>query len=117
MSKSPLIKELAKDRLLEEMYNFSQEYWCASWLHDIEYVIWDLIINPPETDEEFLKTRFNPGQVNYMADLADICEGWWTWDKEPKFVDLKEWDKIYRKWIQDSDTLDEANYGSKNEND
>jgi len=82
------------------MRRLSEENWAAGWLMDLEYALWNWVArwrNGSEPASEF--ERANQADVEVLSWLTEQAGGWWHWDevtKEPKFVPLSEWLKIYR---------------------
>ena len=40
----PTYEELVKDSLLRLMHDLSEECWCAYWLRDLEFTLWEAIL-------------------------------------------------------------------------
>ncbi len=88
---------LARELLLCKMKEYSQDGFCATWLVDLEFDLW-------ETAE---KTAPSPAESYALAaskecrTLAEIAGGWWAWPKNPAphapapvFVSLTDWHQI-----------------------
>jgi len=86
---------LARSKLLGLMQDISEYRWCAGWMHDLEFYLWDCIIDKCKVDDRGL---FNSYQVEYLRKLSKEANGWWIWDdKKGKevFVSIKKWEKLY----------------------
>jgi hypothetical protein len=92
----PLDPQLAREALRIEMGNYSENYWCASWLSGLEYDLWRQIESIRNTGH-LLGVR--PEAYACML-LAEIAGGWWRWpDKAeldqsvdaPCFIAMPEW--------------------------
>lgn len=68
--------------LLDRMAEYSEDYYAAGWLIDLEFTIWKAIQGP------------NPSRWNRTTrQLSDQCGGWWSYVAEigPCFVPIEEW--------------------------
>ncbi|MBI2091343.1 MAG: hypothetical protein HYT78_21825 [Deltaproteobacteria bacterium] len=77
--------------LRKVMSGISEDYWCAGWLHDLEYVLWDAVIGKR-------KGICSPEEVEQLKYLSEKCGGWVIWDeqvKDERFVPMKEWLRLY----------------------
>lgn len=92
--------ESARRALLVYMRHLSEENWAAGWLIELEFTLWDWVLrwrSNTEPSSEFERTNIPDTEV--LSWLAEQAGGWWHWDettKEPEFVPLDEWVKIYR---------------------
>lgn len=78
-----LLKEASKSvdpniamKLLDAITSYSESTWCAGWLINIEFELWE--------NKQFY-------------DLAKQCKGWWVWkqgDKHQSFITLEEMEKL-----------------------
>jgi hypothetical protein len=90
----PTYEELAKDMLLQLIRDTSEECWCAGWLVDLEFILWDAMLTG--------KANFGWGAANErylirMRYLHELAGGWWTLPKGEefeRFVPTEEWLKI-----------------------
>ena len=95
MTPEPTRADVARELLLYKMREYSQDGFCASWLHDMESELWQLAVCPSPA-----KTAgFAPNFFREIHGLALIAGGWWVWktapDPEksgPVFISLSEWD-------------------------
>ena len=95
MSPEPTRSDLARELLLYKMREYSQDGFCASWLYDLEFELWQLAICPPQKET----SGFSPGHYREIHRLALIADGWWVWETAPEpeksgpvFISLSEWD-------------------------
>lgn len=81
--------------LLDIMSDISEEYYCAGWLVDLEYMLWHAV----ETEERSFGFGEIPNhQIEAMKEYASACGAWWVFSEEFKgniLVPLDEWRKIY----------------------
>ncbi|MCF3652540.1 hypothetical protein [Synoicihabitans lomoniglobus] len=93
-SEHPNRQELARELLLYKMQEYSQDGFCASWLHGLEWELWEAA-EPPNAPAE------NPFIFNTSREcrqLAEIAQGWWVFEDQtqpdtesPVFVSLERW--------------------------
>ena len=62
----------------------SERCFCAGWLMDIEFYLWDLIEKYPDIPEEieFGQGTILKNEIKQLKDLAIECDGFWTWMKK-----------------------------------
>lgn len=87
-------QDAAAAGLLAMMFGLSEECWCAGWMHDLEYRLWDA--RPPVVGMGTITER----QVALLHMLADEANGWWSWQGEPDpvFVLMPEWLGRFTVW-------------------
>lgn len=85
------------DRLIELMAKYSEEYYAAGWLMDVEFQLW----------EDLTRCGQDESLGKYPGYFSEILEelgkeaakegGWAYWDKDamsPRFVTFREWKEI-----------------------
>jgi hypothetical protein len=73
--------------LLGLMTGLSEDLWCAGWLDDLEYILWD-----GSPDQPLGLGVLTRRQRKLLRMLSEECAGWWIWkDGNPKFVSLEWW--------------------------
>jgi len=84
---------VAAGLLAHVMSDISEDVWCAGWLIDLEYILWDAI------------TRERPDwcgreEIEQLKSLSQRCNGWIGWDKERgrRFVRMEDWRGLYARW-------------------
>jgi hypothetical protein len=84
---------IAAELLQRLMSDISEETWCAGWLSDLEYLLWDAVAGerPDWCGPEI------PKQLRF---LSDRCGGWMVWDKErgQEYLPLDDWLSRYASW-------------------
>ena len=88
---------LARELLLYKMKEYSQDGFCATWLVDLEFELWEAADKTlPATGESYAMAVSKE-----CRPLAQIAGGWWAWplnltpnDPAPVFVSLAEWHAI-----------------------
>ncbi len=78
--------------LLEKLMSaISEECWCAGWMRDLEYTLWDVVMGRR-------KGICGPEEVEQLKYLSEKCGGWIVWDEQAKrerFVPMQEWLTLY----------------------
>jgi hypothetical protein len=77
------------------MGDLSQDYWCASWLTDLEFDLWSAT---QAARSPF--TRSDLAQVKY---LSAKCGGWIAWhDAAPwrRYVPLSVWEPMFAEFMK-----------------
>lgn len=88
---------IAWELLYRLMREYSEDFHCAGWLSDLEFVVWDFAHNPNRQNTENTEAE---SLARWFRDLAILANGWWV---EPKptdedecreaFIPLAEWMK------------------------
>lgn len=81
--------------LARVMASLSEDYWCAGWLTDLEFQLWEAAVqgSSPST--------YPAADLEQLRDLSTRCGGWVTWIDWPpwrRYVPLDEWRKQYAAW-------------------
>jgi hypothetical protein len=89
--------ERANDRLSPEarelatyMSELSEEAYCAGWMTDLEYELWDIVQTGPR---KYGRLDITTDHIARLRTLADRCGGWIVFDdeKEEVFVPMDRW--------------------------
>ena len=83
------------------MSYISEDHYCAGWLHDLEFSLWDYVSGncAPELDFGFRPP--NKGLVKLLKAGAEMIGGWIVWDDScdddqwRRFVPMDEWQRVY----------------------
>ena len=84
--------------LKDYMSWLSDEYWCAGWLIGLEYILWDLLVDP-KSDAYF--GSFDQRHLDRLKWLFEGANCWFYWDNSISKVlpiSLSDWDKKYKLW-------------------
>lgn len=94
--------ERAKLDLVSLMSDLSEEYWCAGWLMELEYLLWNQLHSG---------SGFRPGNfadvLLRLHQLSQQVGGWYHWPRDdsnfpigdgPVFIGLDEWNLLYKAW-------------------
>lgn len=85
---------LARELLRYKMEEYSQDGFCASWLIDLEYELWEAAERKTPTE----RAACTVATSKECRRLAEIAGGWWVWPDIPKqdgpvFISLAVWDQ------------------------
>lgn len=89
----PTRAELARELLRYKMEDYSQNGFCASWLVDLEFELWDAVDRDSPSEREM----FTVNTSRECRRLAELCGGWWAWDnaaapgENPVFLPMGRW--------------------------
>ena len=75
------------------MSDLSQDYWCAGWLIDIEFELWEGLAGG--------STSITPSEIAQLLYLSERCGGWIVFDNQRpyrRYVRLADWSHEYEVW-------------------
>ncbi len=91
---SPTRSELARELLRYKMLEYSQEFFCATWLVNLEFELWESaeVANPGSMREYVVSLS------KELRILAEIAGGWWVYEHEtrpsedgPVYIPMDRW--------------------------
>lgn len=94
----PTLNELARDMLRQMMSDFSEDGYCAGWMHENEYRLWEALTNP---EHQYGFITITDSEIARMRHLHERSGGWWIWaegEESPRFVTTEEWIAILAKY-------------------
>lgn len=77
--------------LINVMSAISEERWCAGWMQNLEYVLWDVVSGRREG-------ICGSEEIEQLKYLSEKCGGWIVWDEQAKserFVPMQDWLRLY----------------------
>lgn len=93
--KSPTRAELARELLLYKMEEYSEDGFCASWLVDLEYELWNAADQPEDPAPLGCWTKSTSKECRILAEIAG---GWWVFEDDsrpgeegPVFLPMARW--------------------------
>lgn len=91
---SPTRADLARELLRYKMEDYSQNGFCASWLVDLEWELWEAAESSIPNDPRTMTIEAS----RECRALAEIAGGWWVWEDEtvpaqmgPVFIPMTRW--------------------------
>jgi hypothetical protein len=75
--------------LAERMSEISEDTYCAGWLVDLEYELWQILIGGQGTFSGMVSEL----EIQQLRELSDACGGWIVYDDDraETFVPLTQW--------------------------
>jgi len=91
-----------KQSLIELMMDLSEDYWCAGWMNNMEYVLWVCVVDPANCN-------FSPcgslasEEIRQLKELSEEAGGWAWWHPEQgaTFVELDAWQAEFARFRED----------------
>ncbi|OGB31843.1 MAG: hypothetical protein A3F78_03915 [Burkholderiales bacterium RIFCSPLOWO2_12_FULL_61_40] len=74
--------------LYDRMSEISEDCFCASWIYDNEYNIWDAIVNG---DASSSYQSMSPRLLARCQLLSLEIGGWIYWTDSPQFAPMAQW--------------------------
>jgi hypothetical protein len=90
----PTPEELVREALLQLMSDISEDCWCAGWLLDLEFFLWEAIT----TGKSDFGWGLSEPELARLKHLHQMAGGWWIWaedEKTNRFVPTEEWLALY----------------------
>ena len=82
-----LAEEGAALGLLGLMKGISEEFWCAGWMSDLEFSLWQA-----KPGKHYGQGIITERQAELLRLLSEECGGWWFYgDAGPKFIRTEDW--------------------------
>jgi hypothetical protein len=90
-------EELARELLRYKMMEYSGDFFCATWLVDLEFDLWTEAIRENPTPQQ----EYTVSLSRELRVLAEIAGGWWVYEDEtcpgergPIFIPMKRWLRV-----------------------
>ena len=89
----PTRAALARELLRYKMEDYSENGFCASWLVDLEFELWEAADRDSPSEREMFAVKTS----RECRLLAELCGGWWAWDnhvtgaENPVFMPMELW--------------------------
>jgi hypothetical protein len=84
-------QDITAKLLVKVMSGISEERWCAGWMHNLEYMLWDVVTGRREG-------ICSPEEIEQLKYLSEKCGGWIIWDEQAKgerFISMQDWLRLY----------------------
>ncbi len=74
--------------LADQMSEISEDAYCAGWLVDLEYDLWQILIGG-----QSVFGALSEPEIKQLRELSDACGGWIVYDADlaETFVPLPQW--------------------------
>jgi hypothetical protein len=97
------LADILRDWLKREMSDISEEHMAAGWLIDLEYMIWQAVLQHPEP-YTFGWGLIELQRIERIKAVSEYLGEWIAWehggDKQP--VPLDEWRAMFARYKQDT---------------
>lgn len=94
---TPKQKELA-----DLMSDISEDWWCAGWMQNLEYSLWELVCT---RKTELGRHMLYGSQLNDLIRLSGEIGGWIYFDLDglqaETFVPMDDWLEMYNKEVSE----------------
>ena len=97
-------QKITADLLVKVMSGISEECWCAGWLRNLEYMLWDAVTGKREG-------ICSPEEIEHLKYLSEKCGGWIIWDEQAKgerFMPMQDWLPLYEAQRLKTSEIDET---------
>ena len=94
-------KETPERKLIDVMQGLSEDYWCAGWMYDLEYVLWSCVLDPQNANFGPCGP-LEPNEVDYLTRASREAGGWARWS-DPQgitFIELAAWEQEYSRFTE-----------------
>ena len=88
--------EFFSNLLWRAMSEVSEYGYCAGWMRDLEYHLWEIC---QAGSGEYGFCVLSREEVRRLLGLAYLAGGWWTYDK---FIPYDEWLLLYNRWAAEN---------------
>jgi hypothetical protein len=80
--------------LAERMSDISEDAYCAGWMIDLEYDLWQIVV---AGHGSYGAVSLDDAEVGELRDLSAACGGWIIFerDKGEVFVPLAKWQELF----------------------
>ena len=83
--------------LADVMSEISENTYCAGWMSDLEFELWEALNRADGTDVGY---RLTAGEIERLRQLSEMCGGWIVWKSGrcQTFVPFTEWKSRFAAW-------------------
>jgi hypothetical protein len=91
------------------MSDLSEEFWCAGWMQDLEFMLW----SATKGEDAYASLTLTRDQLATPKSLSNACKGWIVFrrDAGETFVSMPEWMQLFAVWLSEKSPT--KNGGSK----
>ena len=101
-----MIKDLTRQQqlLADFMSDISERCYYAGWMQNLEYVLWDSLING---ERKYGHDNISKNDIDTLRDFSNKANAWiiFSDETEETAVDLHEWKKKFQKDIEQNPKL------------
>jgi hypothetical protein len=83
--------------LADYMSELSEEAYCAGWMMDLEYDLWNAVLGH---SNEYGRLALGDAEISRLNKLAKECGGWVIFDDatQETWVPMAEWERLFSVW-------------------
>lgn len=83
--------------LADLMSDLSEETYCAGWLVDLEFLLWETVVGRHDSYGRFPLTE---GEIRRLKELSEAGGGWIVFDAATRetWVPFEEWERRFQEW-------------------
>jgi hypothetical protein len=83
--------------LADYMSELSEEAYCAGWMHDLEYELWEATLSGPK---EYGRLMISWAHIARLKLLSAAAGGWIIFDEveAESLMAIDEWQNHFREW-------------------
>ena len=83
--------------LADLMSDLSEETYCASWLRDLEFLLWETVIGRRDSYGRFPLTG---EEILRLEELSEAGDGWIIYDDVARetWIPSEAWEKRFEDW-------------------
>ena len=101
-----MFKDLTPEQkeLAQAMSEISEKCYCASWLENLEYVLWHAVENG---ERDFGQDIITKSDIERLKQLSTVTNCWICFDnyKEEIAIPLDQWTILYQKSVTNDPTI------------
>lgn len=101
-----MLKDLTENelKLATFMSDLSERCYSAAWMLNLEYVLWDSILND---SQKYGQDIINESDINQLSKLSSLANAWIIFDNETEetAVDLEQWKKQFQIAVKNNEKL------------
>ena len=94
---------------LEDLISsISEECYCAGWLVEIEFWLWEIVSSGASDDVPFGQYWVLASELVILRELSDRIGGWISWSdasRSVEFVKMEEWLAKYDLWMKQREAV------------
>ena len=86
--------------LADCMSSLCEEAYCAAWMDDLEFELWDAVVSGPK---EYGRLEITRDRIAELQRLSTAAGGWIIFDEaeEESLLPIGEWEKRFDQWKRD----------------
>ncbi|HET9952859.1 MAG TPA: hypothetical protein VFQ61_00065 [Polyangiaceae bacterium] len=85
--------------LAEYMSELSEEAYCAGWMDNLEYTLWQVVLGERRA---YGRSSFRAEHIDRLKQLSHECAGWIVFDekRDQEWIALQDWKLRFAAWLR-----------------